>query len=736
MTARHAVVVSWHATPDPRDADPMLGLWAEPLAAALAAAGWRVTRLVPVAALPPGAPPPGTLYAAGASLPERAGALADALALLAPQVVHAPERRGLLAAMLSRRAAGLGHGATRVVLHARGPLFMRLAEAARFIPGPEALVEDALERQAMCLADALVTACPAVAAALPGARLVAALHPQVLPVAQAAPRELVFPLPFTSEAGLEFAVAALARARTPLPVLFLGEPGAVTAGDAARVLAGLGPGVDWRIEAAGAAQALQSVAAPGRVALCTAQAAPPPELAACCAAAGVPLLLTDSPAAREAAARWPGTVRLLPRAERAAAAVLSRLPQLPAAAVARPMPALPPPPFDVPGRPATLAAALIEETEAPVLTLFAPCTPGIAASLSGQTLAAFATVLGQAAGTSGHAACAGGPAAGGAGGEPATGNSGGWPEAEALPPGTPRRPIARLAAPLPEALAGCATRYAVLAGADALHPEALRALLRFARATGAPAITAWDSATRPSGGDAAMALLCPQALLGHLVLLDLPALRASGGQSLAAAGTPRFAAVLAAEAGGVAAGVAALGATLATAAAPPAWAPMAAPGLLPSPLAGVARLALFEAAAPPACEDALHAALAAAPRGGGDHFKLLGRLLERHGAAAAALDAWQAALALMPDDAEAIDATATLGLVLHGRLPRHPPAGAAPRFAAALLEQAARSLDDADAPRAQALLAALLAALPEGAGAGGARLRARLGAQMQPPTPP
>ena len=69
----------------------------------------------------------------------------------------------------------------------------------------------------------------------------------------------------------------------PLPITFLGQPGAVTVGNAASVLAGVGR-LDWRVSIAETPQhALQYLARPGRVALLTGARATPPNACPDCA---------------------------------------------------------------------------------------------------------------------------------------------------------------------------------------------------------------------------------------------------------------------------------------------------------------------------------------------------------------------------------------------------------------------------------------------------------------------
>jgi hypothetical protein len=361
----HAVVLSWHLAPEPEwqaGAEPLLGFWAEPLLDALAEAGARVTLLLPLPGpVPAGQTTLGRLLAArGIGLAFAQGftpaAVDAALEALAPDIVHAPEREGLLVAALSRRAAGLAHGRTAMILHARGPQGFRHREEARFTPSAEALVTAAWERQAMCLADLVVCASPEVADwwAAEGrpVRRVAPLAWRPHPVPQAPPRELVLPLPMASEAGLEFALftAARAGARLALPLILAGVPGPMVLGSAAQAVAALsGRGVDWRMENTATPQAACArLLRPGTVALLPALHGTPPELYAFCAMAGVPVLTTPHGVAREAAARWPGRIHVWERQERPFAAMLARLPELPPALKAAPAPALPEVPLHVP----------------------------------------------------------------------------------------------------------------------------------------------------------------------------------------------------------------------------------------------------------------------------------------------------------------------------------------------------------------------------------------------------
>ena len=616
---KHAVILSWHVAPDLRampGQERMLAFWAETLAESLLGQGWRVTLLLPLEATPPlphetplgralARQGIGLEFAAGTDRLARACAVDAALAALSPDAVHAPERLGLLGVALSRRAAGLAHQGMAMTLHARGPLMFRLEEEGRFLDEPEALVVDACERQAMRLADAVITANPDIGAWIaaredaPDVTLTEAALPDIQPIPPGPPRELVIPLPLCGEAGLEFAVAALARAaaRQPLglPVTFLGEPGTVTLGDAAQALLPLSarPGrIAWRVQpAASWTETRAALHRPGVVVLCPARRAAPPELLAFCAAAGLPVLATRSLTAEAAARRFTQT-HLLTRAERPAAAVLARLPQLPP--IETPPEAPPAPPARAP-RPAVPADAS--------LTVFAPATAAMRASLAAQDL-----------------------------------------------PG-----IIIADAPATEGLAQCRTRFAVLTGAATrLAPEALRALRQMALATGAAGVTAWDSASRPLGGGADIALLRPALLRGHLLLLDLAALRAAGAK---AHGGPGMAAELAAQPGGILA----LHATLAEATAPPPP-PCPASLPLPAPLRGAQRLALHIAQAVPPDE------LDIANRGTTHHFKLLGRRLDALGAEEAARDAWAHYLALDADDGEAQDRHAALCLRLDGRL--------------------------------------------------------------------
>ncbi|RVT97489.1 hypothetical protein EOD42_06585 [Rhodovarius crocodyli] len=370
----HAVVVSWHLAPEPAwqaGAEPLLGFWAEPLLDALAEAGARVTLLLPLAGeVPAGNTTLGRLLAArGIGLAFAPGftpaAVDAALEALSPDIVHAPEREGLLVAALSRRAAGLAHGRTAVLLHARGPQGFRHREEARFTPSAEALVTAAWERQAMCLADLIVCASPEVADwwAAEGrpVRRVAPLAWRPHPVPKAPPSELVLPLPMASEAGLEFALftAARAGARLALPLILAGVPGPMVLGSAAQAVAALsGRGVDWRMENAATPQAACArLLRPGVVALLPALHGTPPELYAFCAMAGVPVLTTPHGVAREAAARWPGRIHAWERQERPFAAMLARLPELPPALEAPPQPAWPEVPMHLPPpAPAEVAA--------------------------------------------------------------------------------------------------------------------------------------------------------------------------------------------------------------------------------------------------------------------------------------------------------------------------------------------------------------------------------------------
>ena len=678
-TAPQVVVLSWHVAPNFDNIagqDRTLAIWAEPLLDALIEAGARVTLLLAfhgaAATLLSGDPattPLGghlaqrgvALRLVGAATPlDLALGVDAALVALAPDLVHAPERRGVLAVALARRAAGLAHVDTTMLLHARGSTMVQMEEQARFIAAPEVLVFDELERQAMRLADAVLTASAEQAAALPAARLVAPLVWPVPPVAPAAITELVFPLPLDSESGLEFAVAALARAAAkapfPLAVTFLGQPGHVTIGNAAQALAGLapaGPRLDWRVLVAETPQrAILYLARPGRMALFTATTTPP-EWLELCGAAGIPVLATANRNSEAAAARWP-CLRVAPRAERSFAATLAALAKTGAATTsAAPLAPLPlPSPSPVLGwRPQGLRAiAWLAEPATPLLTVF--CGPRISllASLAGQQLPSFATTLML-------------------------------DEAEALPATPPRpaaRPLAVLqggTAALPRALAECGTRYAVLCGdARALRPTALAALQRAAMASDAVAITAWDSSGgQPIGGGGDLALLRPGETLGHLVLLDLPALRDRGGHALVAAGTPGFAAALAVESGGVMM----LPEILAEALDRPAPPARPSAALLPARLAGLAGMALYYAAphaaplaAPPTDPLDPTAAMAVANRESTHYLKLLGRFMDRSGQREAAADAWAALLARQPDDGEAWVMHARHALRRHRRIPQ------------------------------------------------------------------
>ncbi|MCS6890231.1 MAG: glycosyltransferase [Rhodovarius sp.] len=640
-----AVVVSWHVAPG-LDAMPgqdrMLLFWADPLLHALAEAGHRPLLLLPLSAAPP-LPPEATAlgrrlarrgialaFAVGASEEERAEAIAEALERLDPAVIHAPERLGLMLVHLSRRAAGLARSDAPVVLHARGPLLFQREEQARFLSDPAEFMAEEREIQSLALADAVITACPAVAAwmaahpAMPEPRLVAPLGWPAAPLPPAPPRELLFPFPLASEAGLEFAIAALARARPRLPITFLGEPGGLTLGHAAQALATLPAELAWQIAPA---QDLPGIARrllrPGAIALCTAPRAAPPELLALCAAAGVPVLATDSPPVRAAAARWPGVVHILPRQERGFAAALRALPSLPAApAPQAPAPALAPPPLLPPAR-------------RPAQTAPDPASVSLLA-----------------------------------GGDPAA------------------------------ALATCRTRFALLTGqAERLADGALPALLRFQAATGAAAVTAWDSATRPLGGDAALALLCPGRSAGHLLLLDLVALRRAAPACLALAGSPQFLPKLLAAIGRLPV----LCAVLAEAAAAPPAPALPGAELLPPRLAGVRTLAL-QALQPRQAHPMAHA-----DRSSLHYLKLLARECDGRGLRSAALDAWRALLAAAPDDAESRDRAIALALLVEGEAPdpalveRLGP-GLLPSLPAALAEHVEALLRRGDTARAGELL--------------------------------
>ncbi len=646
---KHAVIISWHAAPNlvaMPNQDRMLLFWAEPLAETLLAEGWRVTLLVPLAEAAPAEPMGtplargcealgmGVAFASGADWLARAVAVDGALESLAPDAIHAPEREAVLAVALSRRAAGLAHQAATITLHARGPTLFRLEEESRFLRDAETLAIDEAERQAMRLADQVVTTSADVAAFIAARGPAPAVTctepaPAAQPAVPGGIQEQVIPLPLCSEAGLEFAVAALARAAArapfPLPVTFLGEPGRVTLGDAAQALLPLSakPGhIDWRILPAGGFATIRRVLSrPGVAVFIGANRAAPAELLALCGATGVPVLANSSLVTQAAARRWPGMVHLLPRAERAVSALLAKLPVLPAQVL----------PAQVPPPPAPFAAVVQRAPPAPTaagLTVFAPATPAMLASLAAQTSDDHATAL---------LPMAGAPAA--------------------LPPGA-----TQVLGTLPDALAACTTRFAVLTGdARRLHPRALAALSAMALACGAAAITAWDSATRPIGGAEDLALLQPGNSLGHVLLLDLPALRAAGGESLRAAGTPAMARALMRDTGGITA----LHAVLADADAPPAPPPRPM-DMLTAPLAGATRLALGFAEVLKGDE------LASANRGTTHYFKLLGRRLDGLGAHHAARDAWAQYLALHTEDGEAQDRHATLCMQLESRLPDVP----------------------------------------------------------------
>ena len=675
---RHAVVVSWHVAPDFASMpgqDRMLAIWAEPLLDALIEAGFRTTLLLVGAEGDPAATPLAEamrrrgihlVLVSGSDPLARCIAVDEALARLAPDVVHAPERLGVLAVALSRRAAGVAHLDAAMVLHARGPTLFQAEEQARFIGEVEPLLLDDLERQAMRLADRVLCCQPEVARYLATGfgdgraavecRMVAPLVWRLPPVAPARPSELVFPLPLASEAGLEFAVAAVARAAAkrpfPLPVTFLGQPAAVTIGNAGSALARLAacaPRLDWRVLIAETPQrAVQYLAQPGRVALLTAGRATPAEMLALCGTAGITVLTTANLATEEAARRWP-SIHVLPRAERGFAAMLARLPALPEAMPQSPPPTLPMPELPMPELLAadslpSRAMALLAEPEGLEVTLLAEARPSLLIELEAQSLRRFGVTL-------------------------------------MLPPGGAAQEAGSTARPLRlvpggegalgRELARCQTRYAVLCGPiSRLAPDALRCLLRAARASGAPAIAAWDSQCRPTGGGSDLALLRPGEVLGHVVLLDLPALRARGGASLATAGTPGFAAALAAESGGVMM----LAVPLADATRRP---PMPRPtgdGLLPPRLRGATALALHFAAPPlpdplPDHASETPRAMAAANRETTHYLKLVGRLLDGMGLSEAAADVWRARLARDPDDGESWLRHATLGLTAKGALP-------------------------------------------------------------------
>ncbi len=663
--AGHAVVLSWHVAPDLTampGQDRMLAIWAEPLLDALAEVFPRVTLLIlapedsgPAEALAEALRPRGIGLHVARGLGPMARALAvdRALEELAPDMVHAPERGGLLACALARRAAGLAHLDTVMLLHARGPTLFQMEEQACFIADAQALRLDEMERQAMRLADAVLASGAEVARAIAAGPQAPALHgvgPLVWPAPARPPaplNELVFPLPLGSEAGLEFAVAALARASArrpfPLPVTFLGQPDAVTLGDAAQALARLGEHLDWRVAALESPQqALQYLAAPGRLALFTAARATPPEWLEFCGAAGIPALATENHVTARAARRWP-CIHVVARAERPFAAALEALPCLPEAAP----PALQaasrlgqPPSLTGWRRPAAAALALLSEPASPDLTLFCPPRGGLLDSLAAQSLACFATTILLAEG-----------------------------EAPPQPERPPGRPVRIESAALPEALAACTTRYAVLVGgAHRLRPGALLALRRAALATGAPAIAAWDSASMPLGGGADLALLRPGATIGHLVLLDLTALRAGGGGCLALAGTPAFAGALAEESDGVRM----LPEILADAATPPPRPDAPALAGLPPRLRGVAGMALHYAGlvVPPreAREPDIPAAMAVANRDSAHYRKLMARLMERAGQPEAAAQAWAALVARGEADAEVWERHAGHAMRRHGHI--------------------------------------------------------------------
>ena len=650
----------------------------------------------------------GLVAAAAADPLGRCLAVDEALAGLRPDVVHAPERHGVLAAALSRRAAGLAHLNMSVVLHARGPTLFQMEEQARFIGDVDCLLLDDLERQAMRMADRVVCCSAEVArylatglgdgqAAIP-CRMVAPLVWPLAAVAAAEPTELVFPLPLCSEAGLEFAVAALARATArrplPLPVTFLGQPDAVTIGNAALALAGLAPPppppgsegkpprrLHWRVLIAETPQrAMQFLAKPGRVALLTSTRATPPEMLAMCGQAGIPVIATTNAVAVEAARRWPG-IHLLPRAERGFGAALARLPSLP----------------ELPQRGATppaaasldlmadaeladRALALLAEPDGIELTLLADARPSLVADLAHQTLRRFALTLLLPAGSA-------------------------MPEHQGSTPNRPVQLAAGGAGALGRELLACKTRYAVLCGAaNQLVPDALHTLLRAARATGAAAIAAWDGTGCPVGGGGDLALLRPGSTVGHVVLLDLPLLRARGGNSLSLAGTRDFAAALATESGGVLM----LAAELAEASAPPESPNPPPPGMLPPRLQGAASLALHFAAgdaAPPLPPEAdeVPRAMAGANRDSAHYLKLVGRMLDGLGLQDAAADAWGALIRRDTDDGETWLRHCALSLAADGRLP--DIAGLA-RFVAVHGEAALGALPDIVASHALDMLQA------------------------------
>lgn len=621
----HAVVLSWHLAPEPGHqpaAEPLLGFWAEPLMDALAEAGARVTLLLPLAE-PASEPAEQTglgrlLAARGMGLAFAEGftpaAVDAAIAALAPDVVHAPEREGLLVAALSRRAAGLAHRGCAMLLHARGPQGFRHAEEARFTPSVSALGVAARERQAMRLADAVLCASPEVAAwwAAEGqpVRRVAPLAWRAHPVPAAPPRELVLPLPLASEAGLEFALFALGRAagKLRLPVVFAGVPGPMVLGSAAQALGGLaGKPLDWRLESETTPQAACArLLRPGTVALLPSERGTPPELFAFCAMAGVPVLTTPHAVAAEAAARYPGRIHAFERQERPFAAMLARLPELPPAPEGTAAPDWPAPPLLLAPRPLPAAPAVTLVVEAP---------PPEGAEEQGVPL-----LLAE--------------------------------------PGGLRQAVLAAGTPF-VALAG---------GARHIAPGAVAAMARLACVAGSPAVTAWDNATQPLGGAEDLAAVRPDALLGHLLLLEVTALPTA----LAALGTPGFAAALAREAGEVFC----LPEPLAHAGAPPPPATPAEP-LFAGPYRGIAAMARHDAALeakPLSWRDGqIVRAMEGTSRGSPEYLKLLALLAERQGFTALAIQAWQARARALPEDLEALEQPILLSLRPDGRPQDVPP---------------------------------------------------------------
>ncbi len=718
----HAVVLSWHVAPDfgvMAGQDRMLAIWAEPLLDHLVQSGARTTLLLATvgewsdsaaeSALGQALASRGIelVLAAGTTPIAMAQAVDAALEHLAPDILHAPERLGLALIALGRRAAGLAHLDTAFVLHARGGTLYQMEEQARFIADPAPLLADEMERQAMRHADALLAAGPALTQLHPAARPVTPLT-WLQPLQAAAPiSELVFPLPLCSEAGLEFALGSMAaaarRQRFPLPVTFLGQPGRVTIGTAAQAvarLAALGGRLEWQlVPLETPQQACRYLAGPGRLALFTGARGTPPEWLEFCGQSGIPALATANADTSAAARRWPGLIHVAPRAERSFAAVLAALPALPTAEAVPPPPQPPAPPLTgLRGSSARLLLGL-SAPAAPDLTVFCPMRTGLLASLDRQDLASFSTVVMA----DGIATLMGGGI-------------------------TPSRPASRPLCMVPdgpaalaEALGACQTRFAVLVGeARGLRPAALAALRHAALVTGAAAITAWDSASVPLGGGAELALLRPGITLGHVVLVDLPALRASGGRSLAAAGSAAFAGTLAEESGGVLL----LPAVLADAAAPPAT-PLPPPlSSLPARLAGVPGMALFYAATSTG-DGATANAMAIADRGSAHYLKLTARLLDAAGRDDAAADAWDALLARERDDGEIWTRHAWHALRRHGRLPdlagfadlieRHGMGalGAWPGEVATMARAMARGGLAAEAVERLAPLLPLLHAVPE-----------------------